>query len=74
MQRDVLADELRPDARVLDLVGRDAGPLIGGDVAHAVAAGLHAVHADAGEIGHRVGQFVELDPVNWMFCRVVKWP
>ena len=64
MQRHVLADELGPDARILDLVGRDAGPLVGGDVAHAIAAGLHAVHADAGEIGHRVGQFLELDPVE----------
>ena len=44
--------------------GRDAGPLVGGDVAHAIAAGLHAVQADAGEIGHGVGQFLELDPVE----------
>ena len=64
MQRHVLADQLGPDARILDLVGRDAGPLVGGDVAHAIAAGLHAVHADAGEIGHGVGQFGELDPVE----------
>ena len=63
MQRHMLADDLGPDARILDLVGRDAGPLVGGDVAHAIAAGLHAVHADAGEIGHRVRQFLELDPV-----------
>ena len=63
MQRDVLADELRPDARVLDLVGRYTRPLIGREIAHAVAAGLHGVHSDAGEIGHRVRQFFELDPV-----------
>ena len=64
MQREVLAQQLRPDARILDLVGRDAGPLIGGDVAHAIAAGLHAVQAGAREIGHRVGQLLELDPVE----------
>ncbi len=57
MQRDVLADQFGPDARVFDLVGRDARPLVGGDVAHAIAAGLHAVHADAGEVGHGVGEF-----------------
>jgi hypothetical protein len=63
MQRDVLADDLGPDARILDLVGRDAGPLVGRDIADAIAAGLHAVHADAGQIGHGVGQFFKLDPV-----------
>jgi hypothetical protein len=63
MQRHMLADDFRPDARILDLVWRDAGPLIGGDVAHDVAARLHAVHADAGEIRHGVGQLFELDPV-----------
>jgi hypothetical protein len=63
MQRHVLADQLGPQPRVLDLVGRDTGPLIGRDIAHAIAAGLHAVHADAGEICHGVGQFGELDPV-----------
>ena len=41
----MLPEDFRVDARVLDLVGRDAGPLIGGDVAHAIAAGLHAVQA-----------------------------
>ncbi len=28
------------------------------------AARLHAVHADAGELSHRVGQFGELDPME----------
>ena len=64
MQRDMLPDHLGPDARVFDLVGGDTRPLIGGDVAHVVAAGLHAVHADAGEVGHRRGQLFELDPVK----------
>ncbi len=63
MQRHVLADDLGENARILDLVGRHAGPLVGRDVAHDIAAGLHAVHADSGEIGHGVRQFGELDPV-----------
>ncbi|MGX1395879.1 hypothetical protein AB7M70_005288 [Bradyrhizobium japonicum] len=28
MQRRVLADQLRPDPGILDLAGRDAGPLV----------------------------------------------
>ena len=59
----MLTNQLGPDARILDLVRRHTGPLVRGDVAHAIAAGLHAVHADAGERGHGVGQFLELDPV-----------
>ena len=64
MQGHVLADELGPDTRILDLVGGDASPLIGGDIADVVAAGLHAVHADAGQLRHRVRQFGELDPMK----------
>ncbi len=64
MQREVLAQQLRPDARILDLVGRHARPLVGGDVAHAIAAGLHSVQAGARQIRHRVGQLRELDPVE----------
>ena len=60
----MLAQDLGPDARILDLVRRDAGPLIGRDIAHAIAAGLHPVHPALREIGHRVRQFVELDPVE----------
>ena len=63
MQRHVLADDFGADARILDLVGRHARPLVGRDIAHDIAAGLHAVHADFGEIGHGVRQFGELDPV-----------
>ncbi len=40
------------------------GPLVGRDVAHAVAARLHAVQACARELGHGVGQLFELDPVE----------
>ena len=64
VQRQMLAQQFRPDARILDLVGRDAGPLIGGDVTHAIAAGLHPVQSGARQIGHGVGQFIELDPVE----------
>ena len=64
MQRGVLADQLRPDAGILDLAGRDAGPLVRGDVAHVVAGGLHRVDADLGEIGQRVRQVRQLDPVE----------
>ena len=60
----MLAQNFRTDARILDLAGRDARPLIGGDVAHAIAAGLHAVETRAGEIGHDVGQILQLDPVE----------
>ena len=64
MKRHMLANELGPDARIFDFVGRDTGPLIGGDVANVVAAGLHAMHADAGELRHRVRQFGKFDPVE----------
>ena len=63
MQRHVLANELGPHPRILDFVGRNAGPLVGRYIAHAISAGLHAVHADCGQIGHGVRQFLELDPV-----------
>ncbi len=64
MQGQMLAQQLGPQARILDLVGRDARPLIGGDVAHAIAAGLHAVQAGTREVRHRIGQLLELDPVE----------
>ena len=59
----MLADQLRPDPRILDLVRRSTGPLVRGEIANAIAARLHAVHADAGECRHGVGEFLELDPV-----------
>ncbi len=64
MHRGVLAHDLRPDAGVLDLVRRDAGPLIGGDVANGIAARLDAVQPRPREIGHRIGQLLELDPME----------
>ncbi len=64
MQRRILPQQLGPDARIVDLARRHAGPLVGGDVADAVAAGLNAVHADGGKVGHRIGQVGQLDPVE----------
>src|SRR6185369_15732090 len=43
VERQVLAQQLSPQPRILDLARRDASPLVGGDVAHAIAAGLHAM-------------------------------
>ena len=64
VERQMLAQQLRPDTRVLDLIGRDARPLVGRDVAYAIAAGLHAVQSGTREIGHRVRQFLKFDPVE----------
>ena len=58
-----LADQLGIDARVLDLLGGDAGVVIGGDVADAVAAGLQGVHLDPGQLVQQVGHPVEPGPV-----------
>ena len=56
MQGGMLPEDFRVDAWVFDLVRRDAGPLVGGDVSHDVAAGLHAVQAGPRQIGHHVRQ------------------
>ena len=47
MQRRPLPQDLGVGARVGDLVVGDAGEMIGGDVADAVARGLDRVHLDA---------------------------
>ena len=49
MQRRPLAQDLAPGTRVLELVMGGAGERIGGDVAHAIAARLDAMHLDIGE-------------------------
>ena len=56
VQRAPLAQDLGEGARVGNLVDRDAGQRVGGDVADAVAAGLDAVHAHAGQQVHHVGR------------------
>ena len=58
-----LADDLAVDARVLDLVGGDAGVLVGGGVAEAVAAGLDGVHLDPRQLGQDVGRVLQPGPV-----------
>ena len=64
MQRGVLPQQFSPDAGILDLAGRDARPLVRGHVAGVIAGRLHGVNADLGEIGERVGELGELDPVE----------
>ena len=64
MQRRPLAQDLAPGTRVLELVMGGAGKRIGGDVAHAIAAGLDAVHLDLGERRQHVGNVDELHPVE----------
>jgi hypothetical protein len=48
MQRRPLAQDFAPRPRVLELVIGGAGEGVGGDVAHAIAARLDAVHLDIG--------------------------
>ena len=59
-----LADQLGRRARILDLVGRGAGEMVGGDVADAVAAGLDRVHVDVGQRLEDVRHVPELRPVE----------
>jgi hypothetical protein len=64
MQRRPLADDLAPDARILDLALGGARILIRGHVADAVAAGLDGMHLDLGELGEDVRRLFELGPVE----------
>src|SRR5262249_49768783 len=59
-----LPDDLAPDPRILDLVGRDAREMIGGYVADAVPAGLDAMHLDLGQLRQDVRRVLEPDPVE----------
>ena len=49
---------------ILDLVGGGAGEMVGGDIAHAIAAGLDGMHLHAGQLGKNVGHVHQLDPVE----------
>ena len=64
MDRRPLPQHLGPHARVLDLVGGDAGVGIGGDIADAVAAGLDGVHLDLGQRVEDVGRVLQPGPVE----------
>ncbi len=64
MQARPLTDQLRGRARILDLVGGDAGEMIGRDIADAIAGGLDGVHLDIGEKVEDIGHVLELGPVE----------
>ncbi len=76
VQRRPLPDDLAPRERVDDLVGRDPGEMIGGDVAHDVAARLDRVHLHRRELGEDLGDVLELRPVELqvLACREVAIP
>ena len=59
-----LPHHLGPHERVDDLVGRDAGEVVGRDVAHAVAAGLDRVHLHAGQFGEDLRHLLQPRPVE----------
>jgi len=63
MQRRPLADDFRPHARVVHLVRRSGGVVVGGNVADAIAAGLEGMHLHAGKLGQDVRRVFQLDPV-----------
>ena len=62
-----LPDDFRKNAWILDFICRRAGEMIGGDIAYAVAARLQRSASAS-------GTSTSLIQLNWMFCRVVKWP
>ena len=64
MERRPLPEQLRVGTRVDELVPGDAGEVIGGDVAHAVAAGLNGVHLDACKLCQDVRDVLEPGPVE----------
>ena len=70
----MLPHHFGPNARILDLVGRDAGPLVGGDIAHNVAARLMPCMPTLARSAMASGNSSSLIQWYWMFCRVVKWP
>ena len=63
MERRPLPEDLRVRARIGDFVVRDAGIVVGRDVANAIARRLDRVHLDACELGENVGRILERRPV-----------
>jgi hypothetical protein len=64
VQRRPLADDLAVGARVIDLIRGDARQVIGGDVAHAVAARLDGVHLHGRQFREDVRDLLEFGPVQ----------
>jgi hypothetical protein len=64
MQRRPLPDVFAPRPRIFELVRRDAGQVIGRDVANAVAAGLNRMHLHCREQRQNVGHLLQLRPVE----------
>ena len=58
-----LADDFAVRPRVVDLIGRDTGKMVGRDIAYAVTAGLNRMHLDSGQVGQHVRHIFELGPV-----------
>src|SRR5690606_15331221 len=58
------ADDFAVGARVFNLVGSDAGKLIGSGVADTVAAGLNRVHFDGGQLRENIRHFFQFRPVQ----------
>ncbi len=59
-----LAQDLRKQARVDDFIARGTREMIGGDVAHAVAAGLDGMQVRFGERGEDLRRIVQTHPVD----------
>ena len=63
MEGGPLADDFAPRAWVDHFIGGDAGELVGGGVAQAVAAGLDRVHLHGGQLCQDVRNVLECRPV-----------
>ncbi len=64
MQRRPLANDFAVRTRVVDLVLRDAGHVVRGDVANAVAARLDGMHLNGGQLRENVRDLGQLGPVE----------
>ncbi len=64
VQRGPLPHDLGPETRVFDLVRRNAAPLIGGDIADAIAGRLNGMNARLGKVLQNLRHIRELDPVQ----------
>ena len=64
MQRRPLPDDFRPGPRILDLVRRNPGELVGRGIADAVAAGLDGVHFGGGQVVQNIRRILQPYPVE----------